>query len=62
MSPETAYRLAGEAVDWNEGGRVHNWRNYIGENTQRLWDTFTREQKAALILDADDLAGNENWD
>jgi hypothetical protein len=47
---------------WDEGGRVHNWRNYIGARTRAIWDTFTDEQKIALAIDADDLAGQERWD
>jgi hypothetical protein len=48
--------------DFGSGGRVHNWRNYVGERTEAVWSTFTREQKIALYKDADDRAGNENWD
>lgn len=47
---------------WSDGGRVHNWRNYVGERTRALWDTFTAEQKVALAADADDMAGNEDWE
>lgn len=47
---------------WEEAGRVHDWRNYVGERAQALWETFTAEQKLALALDAFDLAGNENWE
>jgi len=57
MSPE-------EYTDpnWAEGGRVHNWRNHVGERAKALWHTFTDEQKAALAEDAEERAGYENWD
>jgi hypothetical protein len=47
---------------WEEGGRVHNWRNYVPENVRAIWDTFTPNQKLVLSLWADDFAGRENWD
>ena len=50
------------APNWEEGGRVHNWRNHVGDRTRRLWATFTREQREALAMDADDLAGAEIWE
>ena len=49
-------------TDWQEGGRVHNWRNHIGEKTKAVWNTFSIEQKRALAEDADELAGREEWD
>ncbi len=48
--------------DWDENDRVHNWRNYIGEEVQVAWDTFTVEQKAMLARQAENLAGREDWD
>lgn len=47
---------------WDDGGRVHNWRNHVGDRVQALWDTFTDEQKIAIAGDADDAAGFEQWD
>lgn len=50
------------APDWEAGGRVHNWRNHIGEHTKAVWPTLTENQRLAIILDADDAASNEQWD
>lgn len=47
---------------WDEGGRVHNWRNHVGDRARGLWHTFTDEQKIALALDADELASHEEWE
>ncbi len=49
-------------TNWQEGGRVHNWRKYVGEKTRALWDTFTIEQKRALAEDADEFADRERWE
>lgn len=62
LDHEDARQIALEAVDWDEGGRGHNWRNHIGSHTKGIWDSFTTEQKIALILDADFEAGNGNWE
>ncbi len=51
-----------DAPDWAFGGKVHNWRNYIGEQTQLIWASFTPQQRLALAIDADELAGREEWD
>ena len=56
--------LRSQALDpkWNEAGRVHDWRNYISERVQKMWDTFTDEQKLALVEQANDQASQEEWD
>ena len=48
--------------DWTIGGKVHNWRNHVGERTRKLWSTFSPEQRIAIAADADDLASQEEWD
>jgi hypothetical protein len=48
--------------EFDKAGRVHDWRNYVGERTRAIWHTFTPEQQRAIADDADDLAGNEEWD
>lgn len=48
--------------DWTQQNRVHNWRNYIIERLQAMWDTFTDEQKAAIAESAQEAADREEWD
>lgn len=48
--------------DWTQQDRVHNWRNYISERLQAMWDTFTDEQKAAIAEGAQEAADREDWD
>lgn len=62
MTEEEALAYAHSPVDWGGGLITHNWRNHVGENVQRLWDTFTIEQKVAIILDAQAEAENEDWE
>lgn len=47
---------------WEEGGRVHNWKNYVGEHVRNIWHTFTDEQKISIGLDADTIADLEEWE
>jgi hypothetical protein len=48
--------------DWNSGGRVHNWKNYVGEATMAIWPTLTHEQRYAIYADYDRMASCEDWD
>lgn len=43
-------------------GRVHDWRNHVGDRVVAAWDSFTPEQKVAIAGDADDRASAEHWE
>lgn len=47
---------------WREKNRVHDWRNYISSRVREMWDSFTLEQKMALVESADEYASREHWD
>lgn len=47
---------------WDKGGRVHNWRNHVGDNVREIWETFTDEQKTAIAQDANTEASAEEWE
>jgi len=52
--------------DWvtfdQESKHIHAWLNYISPDMRRIWDTFTPYQKAAIAVNAQDNADNENWE
>ena len=48
--------------EWDKKDKVHNWRNYISNDLIKIWDTFSPEQKMVIASNADDQAGNEDWD
>ena len=48
--------------EWENKSRVHNWRNYVSEELQAMWDTFTDVQKKALAISYDDIASQEDWE
>jgi hypothetical protein len=48
--------------EWELAGKVHDWRNHIPDHVQRIWETFTLDQKAALFVWAEYDASNEEWD
>lgn len=47
---------------WELKTKVHDWRNYISEEVQKIWDTFSASQKFALAKQALIQAEKEVWD
>lgn len=47
---------------WDYAGKVHDWRNHVGEGVRAIWHTFTPSQRMALADDANRRAANEHWD
>jgi hypothetical protein len=45
--------------NWLDGGRVHNWRNYINDPLKTMWLSFTLEQRKALRDNAQEIADRE---
>lgn len=48
--------------EWQYAGRVHDWRNYISEELQAMWGTFTPAQQKAIRDNAQEMADREHWD
>lgn len=48
--------------EWHVKQRVHGWRNYINDELQAMWQSFTPEQCAAIARNAQALADDEEWD
>jgi hypothetical protein len=66
MNTESTFSVGfgGDVIlpDWENTGRVHDWRNYISEELRHIWWTFTVDQKMAIARNADDMADRERWD
>ena len=65
ISTESGYLVTQALADpqpWDEGGKVHNWRNYVTDDVRAIWHTFNPEQKVALARMADTFAGREEWE
>lgn len=60
MSPDTPHNA--HEPDWDNAGRIHDWRNKISDEVQAMWSSFTPEQQAALARQADEQASAEDWD
>ncbi len=41
---------------------VQDWRNYVGTYVRQAWKSLDNEQRAAIALDANELAIKEEWD
>lgn len=48
--------------DWANADKVHDWRNHVPEAVRAIWETFTPEQREALVSWAEELASAEEWD
>lgn len=48
--------------EWHIKDKVHNWRNYVSEEIENMWQTFSDEQKKALAECFDSAADREEWD
>lgn len=51
-----------EEPTWHFYEKVHGWRNYVSEEIQDNWDTFSNEQKQMLARYFDEIASREEWD
>jgi len=51
-----------ENPDFDAAGYIHDWRNYVGERVQSIWHLLDYETRAAIALDADERATNEEWE
>jgi hypothetical protein len=50
------------APQWDKYDRVHNWRNYVSDEVQAAWDSFTAAQKAMIARLCEKQAHSEDWD
>lgn len=49
-------------MDWESGGRVHNWKNYVNDRLQKMWEGLTPEVQDAIRENAQEIADREDWD
>lgn len=48
--------------NWNDAGKIRDWRNHVMENVQNIWHTFSDTQKEELFKQAYELASREEWE
>lgn len=48
--------------NWNAPKRIYEWKNYIPQEQQAIWSTFSDRQKAVLAKEADKKAMMECWE
>lgn len=51
--------MAWDEPIWDEGGKIHNWRNYVSDDVKAQWPSFTNKQKKALYECFDEIADRE---
>lgn len=47
--------------DFENAGRVHEWKNYISEEIRAMWRSFPDHLKQALARQAEEGASAEEW-
>jgi hypothetical protein len=48
--------------NWNGKTRIYEWKNYISQDQQAMWDTYSDCQKASLAMNANKKAMSESWE
>ncbi len=48
--------------DWDKGGKVHNWKNYVSDELKALWEEFSEKQRIVLGENFDSIASDEEWE
>jgi hypothetical protein len=43
-------------------GSAYEWRSQLGKYAQQIWKTLNGKQRAAIDLDAEDVASSRDWD
>lgn len=47
--------------EWENKGRVHDWRNYIPKALQGIWGDLSYDAQVIAYYLADGMAGREEW-
>lgn len=48
--------------EFENAGRVHDWRNHVPEEVKEQWDQLSLDAKQVAYLAAYNEAENEEWD
>jgi hypothetical protein len=51
-----------ETPNWDEGGRVHNWRNYVPDEARAHWPKINLFNRKVIYIMARGRAYGEEWD
>lgn len=51
-----------EFGDFESGGRVHNWGNYVPQAIRDRWQDLSTEARFLIVCVAEQAANKEEWD
>jgi hypothetical protein len=51
-----------ETPEFDNAGRVHDWRNHVPEEVKEQWDQLSVEARKVAYLAAYNEAEREEWD
>lgn len=46
---------------WDKAEKCHDWKNYINEGLQQIWNSFNAAQQMVIATNAQEQADCENW-
>jgi hypothetical protein len=62
VAVSSIHETSAEIPKFGEESRVHDWRNYIPEELQKVWEDLPIEAKYAAYIVAYEQASKEDWD
>jgi hypothetical protein len=51
-----------ESPDWNNAGKVHDWKNYAGKDLRGAWPALPFAFKKLTAANLQAIANNEDWE
>lgn len=48
--------------DWDNCGKVHEWKNYASPWLREYWSALSDEGKKCVSATLDDIAASEEWE
>lgn len=48
--------------DWSKFSRAHCWRRYISDELKEMWPSLSKDMRASIARNAQDIADREEWE
>lgn len=48
--------------NWDAKKKCHDWKNYVNEGLQKVWESFNAAQQLLIAANAQEQADHEEWD
>ena len=51
-----------QSPDWQHKDRVHEWKNYVTKEVEKIWDTLPDNAKMVFAESYQEVANKEEWE